>query len=336
MGPSFSFFAGKGGVGKTTCAAAEAIGLAGRGRRVLLVSTDPAHSLGDALGARLSGRPRELLPRLSAAELDADRALERWFRGRERAFRVLASRGTYFDDDDVDSLLSQSLPGVDELIGLVELVRLAGAGMHDEVVVDTAPTGHTLRLLSTPDTLAGLSRVLSDLQQKHRWMSESLRGRYLPDSSDAVIDAIERQAGDLRALLRDAQRCSFRWVMLPEELALREAQDGIAALERLGAKVAELLVNRVTPPPPSRCELCDGRRAEESRVLRAARSAFPHISQRVVAALEREPRGPQGLRRLSTAQPRPARSVVSTPAPRPGGSAWDPPAGVRLLLFGGK
>src|SRR5207248_10113999 len=84
----FSFFAGKGGVGKTTCAAAEAVALAARGRRVLAVSTDPAHSLGDALGERLSARPRRISRGLFAAELDADRALSRWFQKRERAFRL--------------------------------------------------------------------------------------------------------------------------------------------------------------------------------------------------------------------------------------------------------
>src|SRR5207248_3069398 len=192
--------------------------------RVLVVSTDPADSLGDALSARLSARPRALSRGLFAAELDADRALLGWFQKRERAFRVLASRGTYLDDEDVDQLFSQSLPGVDELIGLVELSRLARSSGHEQVVVDTAPTGHTLRLLAMPDTLSRLARVLDDLQGKHRWMSQSLLGRYVPDSSDAVIEGIEREAAGLRALIREA---AFHWVLLPEELALREAQDGV-------------------------------------------------------------------------------------------------------------
>jgi arsenite-transporting ATPase len=331
----FSFFGGKGGVGKTTCAAAEAVALAARGVRVLAVSTDPAHSLGDALGERLSARPRRVSPGLFAAELDADRALTRWFRQRERAFRVLASRGTYLDDEDVDQLLSQSLPGIDELIGLVELTRLSAAGDYDRVVVDTAPTGHTLRLLAMPDTLARLARVLGDLQQKHRWMSQSLRGRYVPDSSDAVVDGLERQAEELRTLLRDPARCAFRWVMLPEELALREAVDGTEGLARLGARVGELVVNRLTPAPASRCALCAGRRAEEARVLGAARKTFAGIPLRLVPGVEEEPRGFAALRRLSSARarpPRPGRAVR-----RPGeGTAWAPPDGVRLLLFGGK
>src|SRR6202521_1154316 len=147
----FRFYAGKGGVGKTTCAAAAALALSRKGTRTLLVSTDPAHSLGDALGKRLSAAPRLVRGSLYAAELDADRALGRWLRTRERIFRSIASRGTYFDDEDIDALFRLSLPGVDELVGLVELRRLARG--FDEVVVDTAPTGHTLRLLAMPTTL---------------------------------------------------------------------------------------------------------------------------------------------------------------------------------------
>ncbi|HMC33600.1 MAG TPA: TRC40/GET3/ArsA family transport-energizing ATPase [Myxococcales bacterium] len=331
----FSFFAGKGGVGKTTCAAAEAVLFAARGRRVLAVSTDPAHSLGDALGERLSARPRRVHRGLFAAELDADRALSRWFQKRERAFRVLASRGTYLDDEDVDQLLSQSLPGVDELIGLVELTRLAAAGEYDRVVVDTAPTGHTLRLLAMPDTLARLARVLNDLQQKHRWMSQSLGGRYLPDASDAVIEGLERQAEELRALLRDPARSAFHWVMLPEELALREARDGVAGLQRLGVRVRELVVNRLTPAPRSPCALCAGRRAEEARVLRATREAFSDTPLRLVRALDEEPRGLAALRRLSSARTQAPRPGAARPQPGEG-TAWVPPEGVRLLLFGGK
>src|SRR5262245_65049463 len=100
-GPRYRFFGGKGGVGKTTCAAAAAVAAAERGRRVLLVSTDPAHSLGDALDRRLSGRPARVATRggrLGAVELDAERALARWLRARRGALHAIAVRGTYLDD----------------------------------------------------------------------------------------------------------------------------------------------------------------------------------------------------------------------------------------------
>ena len=188
----FRFYAGKGGVGKTTCASAAAIALSRRRARTLVVSTDPAHSLADALDARLSASPRRMRGNLFAVQLDADRALSRWLRARARSFRVIASRGTYLDDEDIDSLFRLSLPGVDELVGLVELRRLARG--FEEVVVDTAPTGHTLRLLAMPATLAKLAEVLDDLQGKHRAMARSLRGSVRRDAEDTVIDELREEA----------------------------------------------------------------------------------------------------------------------------------------------
>src|SRR5918994_3270480 len=170
---SYRFFGGKGGVGKTTCAAATAVVAADRGQRILIVSTDPAHSLGDALGTRLGPAARRA-GGLDAVELDADRALTRWLRSRRPMLGTIAERGTYLDHEDVGRFLGLSLPGVDELIGLLELARLARARPYDRIVVDTAPTGHTLRLLEMPDTLRRIASVLDDMQAKHRFLSASL------------------------------------------------------------------------------------------------------------------------------------------------------------------
>ncbi len=138
---------------------------------MLLVSTDPAHSLGDLLDLRLGPVARRVPTRrgsLHAAELDADAALARFVKARRGQLARILSRGTYLDDDDIESLLRLALPGVDELIGLLELTRLGGARAYDEVVVDTAPTGHTLRLLAMPRTLERMAEVLDDLQAKYR------------------------------------------------------------------------------------------------------------------------------------------------------------------------
>src|SRR5262245_57512931 len=154
-GPRYRFFGGKGGTGKTTCAAATAIASAEHGRRVLVVSTDPAHSLGDALGRKLSARVSRVPIRrgyLHACELDADRALRRWLAARRPALAAILTRGTVLERRDIDPFLELSLPGVDELFGLLEIERL-GEGAYDQIVIDTAPTGHTLRMLATPATL---------------------------------------------------------------------------------------------------------------------------------------------------------------------------------------
>jgi arsenite-transporting ATPase len=204
----FVFFGGKGGVGKTTCAAAAALRAAREGERVLVVSTDPAHSLGDALDLELGAEPRRVkdVPgagELWAAELDADKALKRWLRAKEEAIRTIADRGTYLDEEDVDRFMSLSFPGVDELVGLVELQRLARQRDNDQVVVDTAPTGHTLRLLEMPDTLQRLGEVLDQMHEKHRFLASSLGGAWRGDFADEVIDEIEGEARELHELLKD-------------------------------------------------------------------------------------------------------------------------------------
>jgi len=381
---SFRFFGGKGGVGKTTAAAATAVAAAERGRRVLLVSTDPAHSLGDALGRRLSARPALIATRrgaLAAVELDADRALERWLAARRRPLRTIAARGTYLDEDDVDRLLALSLPGVDELIGLIELHRLARAAprvavraacrstaeasqITRDVVVDTAPTGHTLRLLAMPDTLARIAGVLTDMLAKHQFLGESLAGSHRRDAADALVAEIEDQARALHALLRDPARCRFTWVLLAEPLALEETRDGIGALEEAGIAVDEIAVNRVTPAGGA-CELCAARAAAEHEVIRQLPALFPGRRLALLPALEREPRGVAALRRMGATlarrrrgEPRGQISVEPTRSAgqRGGGGArradrarapsavaaapeWLDtlaPPGVRVLAFAGK
>lgn len=269
---------------------------------MLAVSTDPAHSLGDALAVPLSARPRPVgtrRGRLGAAELDADRALARWLARRRPALRTLVSRGTYLDEGEVDRFLDLALPGVDELMGLVELTRLAGAGPWEAVVVDTAPTGHTLRLLAMPDTLGRIAALLDGMQARHRFLAESLGGRRLTDGADALVGELEGLGRDLGALLTDPRRCRVSWVLLPEALALAETRDGVGALREAGLAVDEIVVNRLTARPPGRCRLGRARAGAEAEVLAAVRAAFPDLALRAVPDLGREPRGPAALRRVA-------------------------------------
>ena len=268
--PIFRFFGGKGGAGKTTLAAATALAAAEGGREVLVVSTDPAHSLGDALQLRLGPSPRRVPTRrgmLCAAEVDANLAVGRWMAARRPALRAIALRGTFLDGTDVDRLLRLSLPGVDELMGLIEVMRLAGARPYDEVVVDTAPTGHTLRLLAMPPMLERLAAVLDRLYAKHRFLRLQLGGDDRPDASDALIATLEAEALALKALLRDRRRTRLTWVTLPEMLSIREAEDAIRALDALGIAVERIAINRLTRAARAGCPSCAARRGVERSVI---------------------------------------------------------------------
>ena len=349
----FTFFAGKGGVGKTTCAAAAAVAAAEEGADVLVLSTDPAHSLGDALDVPLGPRPRRIpgRGRLTGVEIDAPAGFRRFLSRRRQKLAAIVERGTYLDREDVDRFVALSLPGVDELIALLEMSRLARAGGHDLVVVDTAPTGHTLRLLAMPALLSRVAELLDDLSAKHRFLARSLGGRYRPDATDALVRELDAEARALGELLRDPERTTFVWVTLPETLAVEETKDGVAALARDGIGVAEIVVNRTTPPAPGRCGLCEGRRRAEAQATAALQAALPRLRLHAVAALETEPRGRRWLRQVARAmraKPRavkPARRTAATARDRGPGSftadahAWLDrllPPEPRLVLFAGK
>jgi arsenite-transporting ATPase len=220
-------------------------------------------------------------------------------------------------------------------------------------VVDTAPTGHTLRLLAMPDTLARIAGVLADMLAKHQFLGESLAGSHRRDAADALVAEIEGEARALHALLRDPARCRFTWVLLPEPLALEETRDGIRALEEAGISVDEIIVNRVTPAR-GRCELCAARAAAEHDVIGQLSGLFPGRRLVILPALDREPRGSATLRRVAAALTRSGHAAVrmspTRGAPLRGRRDARPtslgpapewldvlaPAGVRVLAFAGK
>ena len=224
------------------------------------------------LGLRLSATPRPVGPRLSAVELDAPRAFQRWLTTNRRALTDLLERGTWLDRHDAAALLDLTIPGVDELAGLIEISALA-RGPFDRVVVDTAPTGHTLRLLAAPAAVSVVAGVLDALQEDDRIIRERLAGVARRDAADALTVTLARQAEEVAALLRDARRTSFHWVTLPEALSVAESADALKTLDAASLPVAELIVNRVWRRGPS-CPICDPRRRSQSRVLRQIRTTI--------------------------------------------------------------
>ena len=307
------------------------------------MSTDPAHSLGDALGVPLSSAPRTIRRRLDAVELDAPRAFARWLTEHRRPLGEILEHGTWLDAEDVDALLDLSIPGIDELVGLLEVARLSGEREYDLVVVDTAPTGHTLRLLAAPEAVAAVAEILDLLQAEHRMIREQLARVGRPEAADRLIALLAEQARDTGNRLRDRRQTTFHWVTHAEELALAESVDAIGALEKAGLRVAEIVVNRVLPEAPP-CPLCDARRKEERRVVAAIRKRLGrgrHVAL-VYAALE-EPHGVTALARLAkgAAPLKVSAANAGVPVPVAAGTVSPPESldaleRASLVFFGGK
>ncbi|HEY9514837.1 MAG TPA: ArsA family ATPase, partial [Gemmatimonadaceae bacterium] len=253
--PSRVLVCGKGGVGKTTCAAALATRAAARstgGARTLILSTDPARSLGDALGVALNGSPACVADRagLAAMQLDPvaarDGFLSRW----RDVLVTIVDRGTYLGRDDIVSLVDAALPGLDETMALLTLLDLEEEGW-ERMILDTAPTGHTLRLLALPDSFLALLALLDTMQEKHRFMVRALTHRYRSDTADRFLDLMRERLDALRAALVDPDRFAVVLVARAEALVVEETARYACALAGLGLAPRAIVVNAL-PDLPAR------------------------------------------------------------------------------------
>ena len=234
---------GKGGVGKTTVAAATAVHSARRGLKTLVLSTDPAHSLADALAAPLGPVPTEVEPGLFALQVDPRSRLEtHWRQVQEHLVAAL-------DELGVDAAAAEEmtvLPAAEEVLALLELRDQVRGGRWDVVVVDCAPTAETLRLLALPEALA---LYASRAVPVGRRVARAVRAGLVGDTHDPVLTALHRLAGelaDVRAVLT-SPRTAVRLVLTPDSVVLAEARRSLTALALYGYPVDAAVVNRLVP-----------------------------------------------------------------------------------------
>jgi arsenite/tail-anchored protein-transporting ATPase len=242
-------FTGKGGVGKTTVAAATAVRAADSGHRVLVTSTDPAHSLADAFDVPLGDGPTEVGRRLVAQQIDAQVRLEQhWHQVRDYLVELLAWGGL----GDVQAEELALFPGLDEIFSLVDLRSQVASARYDLIVVDCAPTAETLRLLTLPDALRWyVDRILSPSRHLARAVRPVMtRVSNVPVPQDRVFGAVERIHRDLAAvhgLLQDATSTSVRLVVNPERMVIAEALRTATSLALFGYAVDAVVCNRILP-----------------------------------------------------------------------------------------
>jgi arsenite/tail-anchored protein-transporting ATPase len=283
------FFGGKGGVGKTTCATATALRLAKRTAKAsfLIVSTDPAHSLADSLA--------DATPpcNLKVIELDAGRSLTAFKKNHTRKLREIASRGTFFDGEDINEILDLSLPGMDELMAFLEIAGWVENEMYDCIVADTAPTGHTLRLLSMPALIKRWLDALDALLAKHRYMKKLFSGSYRPDDLDKFLSGLAGSVKQMEALLQDPKRCSFVPVMLAEALSVTETLRLLEGLKQSKIPVNDIVVNRLYPE--SACMVCSDRHIRQMGELGQLDGKISSYSLWGVQQYPEEIRGPAPL-----------------------------------------
>lgn len=300
-------FTGKGGVGKTTLAAASAVRASAQGADVLVCSIDPAHSLADVLDVPLTGEPTVVSPGLWALQLDARALLaQRWPAVQELIVDLRDGADAAAAGLDPAALGAEeltALPGAEEMLALLQVRRLAESGRWDVLVVDCGPTAETLRMLALPASAAG---YLRRAWPRHRRVVHAAIGR--PGAglvrAAAMLDGWEAEALALAALLTDAQQVSVRLVLTPDRVVLAETRRTLTALALHGLAVDGAVINRLVPRPVDDPASADPalawlrtRAAEQAEVLVAA-ADLPGL--RSLGHRAGEPVGVSALSELAT------------------------------------
>ena len=243
-------FTGKGGVGKTTIAAASAMHAAEKGHKTLIVSTDAAHSLGDSFDMRLSNSPKKITDNLWAQEVNVLEEIEaNWKTVQEYLASFLKSRG-------IEDILAEEmavLPGMDELFGLLHLHRAKQSRKYECVVVDCAASGQTLRLLSMPEVTRWWMQKFFPLERKFAKTLRTMRKKTfftIPIPDDALYASLQQlfdDVGALKDLLAEPKNTSVRIVLNPEKIILEETQRAYTYLNLYGYPVDCVVANRILP-----------------------------------------------------------------------------------------
>jgi arsenite-transporting ATPase len=293
-------YTGKGGVGKTSIAAATAVRCAELGYRTVVLSTDAAHSLADAIDLPLGATPTTVRPNLDAVEIDVTHELgERWGVIQEFVVRFLRATGM----GDLAAQEFAILPGMEELFCLLRLGELGQSGSYDVAIIDCAPTGSTVQMLSLPDAFRWYFEKLYPVERRFMKAVKPMAEKMLqvPMPEDGVYTALESLAQKVAAMresLSDPKQTSIRLVTNPEKMVLRETQRAFSFLSLFGYPIDSVILNRVLPDQVGDGFLAGWRKIQLGYIEEAAQH-FPGVEMRQARLFEREMVGLEALSQMA-------------------------------------
>lgn len=298
----FLLFGGKGGVGKTSNAAASALWAAEHGRETLVISTDPAHSLGDSFAQDLGGGeviPIKGVKNLYGMEIDPRKAYEQY-----QKMTPQQDAGEMGGMMGLDDLTDMTAPGADEALAFSKVLEFIQECEYDLVVFDTAPTGHTLRLLGLPEMLDSFFGKLIKMRMRFSNLFGRLKSVFggsegEQDQSLKQLEKLKETISASRVELSDPSRTNFVIVMIPEAMAVAETERLLQALYEYEIPSSHIIVNMVFPDIPE-CTFCKSRKTMQEKYLAQIHDIYDDFTVTEIPLFSEEIRGVSSLRRLAT------------------------------------
>lgn len=267
-------YLGKGGVGKTTVAAATAVRSAELGYKTLVASTDIAHSLGDSLDTPLEDRPIEVAPNLWAQEISVVADIHNYWGTLQTFVSGLIANSGGINNVVADEL--SAFPGMDEIVALLHINKQAKERNFDRVIIDAAPTGETIRLLTMPDTFRWYAGHLSRFESGVVKMLKPFAGRLLKGPAEVMeaLSKLDQATAELRQTLSNPEISSYRVVLQPEKMVVREAERAVSYLGLFNYPVDGVVINRILPESAEEGTFYQGWRELQAKYLQMIEDNF--------------------------------------------------------------
>jgi len=271
----FILFGGKGGSGKTTSAAATALHLSKMKpeKKILVISIDPAHSLGDSFDLIIGNKITPIAGNIWGYEIDAEELLKKYKAEHGAIIKKMAERGTFFDQEDIESFFLMSLPGLDEVMAIIKIANILNSREYDLIILDTAPTGHTTVFLSLPEKMEKWVEVVDMMMEKHRFMAKRFTGKYVKDECDEFLESQKHDVSKVKKLLTDSKTTEFVPVTIPEPMSIYEIERLVQLLENTRIPVNSVIANRIIIED-NKCPFCLARKKEQEKCVKEIEEKF--------------------------------------------------------------
>lgn len=295
-------FGGKGGVGKTSMAAATAVHLANSGKKTLIISTDPAHSLSDSLEMKIGSEEKKIGKNLFGLEIDPQKAMGEY---KDKIMPKIEGIGALqgLGLGDTFDIMGMT-PGIDELASMDKFMQYMRSKEYDVIIFDTAPTGHTLRFLSLPEVLDSWIGKMIMIRMRFSGMIGAVK-KLLPFTKDEPdndmgleqLEKMKARMEEARKTLSDPERTRYNLVMIPEEMSILESERTLPVLKQYGIHVDSVIVNQIIPEN-SRCQFCAEKRKQQLGRLKTIKDKFGKFTIKQVLLTKEEVKGMRMLEKI--------------------------------------